>query len=221
MKKALHLFSLLSLAILEANAAPPAFYTNQTDFFNALAGRATFTETFGAPLPGGGTRLNTNNLVFSNGSFSFTANIPGVAPATSFWSDTFGSTNALSTGDPVLDVFVFTNISPNTAAFGGYFFPTYAGVESGGNVTLTLLLADSSLVGVTNASRNSANINDWFFGWVTEEPGTAIQSVTYTAGIDYASASNVTLAVPEPSTYALLGLAAAGLAGYVIRRRRS
>jgi len=56
---------------------------------------------------------------------------------------------------------------------------------------------------------------------VTDEPGTALQSVTFTAGDDYASAANITLAVPEPSTYALLALAAAGMAGYVVRRRRS
>jgi hypothetical protein len=56
---------------------------------------------------------------------------------------------------------------------------------------------------------------------VTDEPGTAIRSVTLTAGGDYASAADVTLAVPEPSTYAMLGLAAVGLAGYVIRRRRA
>lgn len=215
-----------ALALLAASASPLtaatfSFYTNETDFLNAVVGKPAYTNNYAAVSPWG-TRLETNNFNFTNGStFGYTANIPGVAPVFSFWGDTFGGVRALSTGDPLTDVFVMTNFSLNTFAFGGYFFPS-DGVDlvSGGTVTLTTLFSDLTSTNVTS-SRSSANLNDWFFGWVTDEPGTAVQSVTLTAGNDYASAANVTLAVPEPSTYTLLGLAAAGLAGYVIRRRRS
>jgi hypothetical protein len=221
-----------AIALITANlstlsAASFTFYTNESVFLTALTSRPLFNETFGSPLPGGGTRLGTNNLSFSNGTFSFTANIPGDPALKSFWSDTFGSTRALSVGD-FSDVFVFTNISPNTAAFGGYFFPTFYDpdtdgvlIDASGNMTISLLFGDSTPAGVTNAARGTTNINDWFFGWVTDEPGTAIQSVTMTAGINNSSAADVTLAVPEPSTYALLGLSAAILAWHLIRRRRA
>lgn len=215
---ALALFAASSSSL---TAATFSFYTNETDFLNAVIGKPAYTNDYAAISPWG-TRLETNNFNFTNGStFGYTANIPGEAPVFSFWGDTFGGVRALSTGDPLTDVFVMTNFSLNTFAFGGYFFPS-DGVDlvSDGTVTLTTLFSDLTSTNVTS-SRSSANLNDWFFGWVTDEPGTAVQSVTLTAGNDYASAANVTLAVPEPSTYALLGLAAAGLAGYVIRRRRS
>ncbi len=219
--------TLITASLSSTNAATFSFYSDESAFLAALTGRPQYTETFGPPLPGGGIRLDTNNLAFSDGTFSFTANIPGDPAIKSFWSDTFGPVPALSVGDPS-DVFVFTNISPNTAAFGGYFFPTFYDfdtdqvlIDGGGNMTISLLFGDATSDGVTNVARGTTNISDWFFGWVTDEPGTTIQSVTMTAGINNSSASDVTLAVPEPSTYALLGLAGTLIAAHLIRRRRA
>lgn len=214
-------FLLICVTAMSANAASFSFYTNESDFLTAVTGKPSFNETYASIAPWG-TRLDTNIFNFTNGSsFGYTANIPGTAPVFSFWGDTFGGVRALSTGDPETDVFVMTNFSLNTFAFGGYFFPSDGtGIVSDGTVTITTLFSDLSSTSTTS-SRGSADLNNWFFGWVTDEPGTTVRSVTLTAGNDYASAADVTLAVPEPSTYALLGLAAVGLAGYIIRRRRA
>ena len=164
----------LCASVLNGSAATFSFYTNESDFLTAITGKPAYTNTF-STITAGGTRLETNVVNFSGSGFSYTATIPGVAPATSFWGDTFGGVNALSTGDPSSDVFVMTNFSLNTLAFGGYFFPTDGvSVVSGGTVTLTTVFADLTSTSVTN-SRASANLNDWFFGWVTDEPGTAVQ----------------------------------------------
>jgi len=204
-------------AALNTSAATFTFYDNESDFLNALSGRPLYQEGF-ASVPQ--TRFNTNTTNFSNGTFSFTATIPPLAPDTSLWGETFQGNAALSTGDPA-ESLVLTNFSLNTAAFGGYFFPSAAPDITPDDITLTIFFGDLTSTNLTT-NRGSVNFADWFFGWVTDEPGTTISSVTLTgAGVEYSSVADVTLAVPEPSTYALLGLAAAGLAGYVIRRRRS
>jgi hypothetical protein len=220
MKKILALICpLLCASPLNSHAAMISYYTNETDFLSAISGEPAYTNDFSS-IPAGGTRLATNVVNFSGGDFSYTATIPGdVSPGT-FWGDTFGGVNALSTGNPD-DSFVMTNFSLNTTAFGGYFFPSDGvGVVSSGTVTLTTVFADLTSSSVTN-SRASASVNGWFFGWVTGGPGSAVESVTFTAGTDFASSAQVILAVPEPSVHALLGLAGAGLTGYILRRRRA
>jgi hypothetical protein len=214
------IFTVICASVVSSGATTFSTYTNETDFFSAIAGKPSFTENW-STVPGWGTRLDTNIITSTNGTdFGFTAIIPGTAPVFSFWGDDFGLTRALSTGDPDLDVFVMTNFSLNTFAVGGYFFPSDGvAVRPDTDITITLLFSDlSSTTVITN--RGSTSLADWFFGWVTDEPGTSVESITFTAGTDYASASEITLAVPEPSTYALLGLAAVGLGVYAFRRRR-
>jgi len=83
---------------------------------------------------------------------------------------------------------------------------------------LSVILSDFSSY-TTNYT--PADFNSTYLGFIT---ATNLSSVTITgpgAGTtNYPTVANVTV-VPEPSTYALLGLAAVGLAGYVIRRRRA
>jgi hypothetical protein len=218
---ALSILSAMSLTNVMANGGF-TFYTNQTDFLNAIAGKDFYQEDFEGIVSNAG-RLETNSANFSNGTFGFTATIPPLAPDTSLWNEEFEGNQALSTGNAP-ESLVLTNFTPNTFAFGGYFFPSLGNdfIVDDRPISITILFDDLTSTNYTG-NRGTFQFADWFFGWVTSEPGTAIRSVTLDSPDDNAfmSVSDVTLAIPEPSTYALLGLAAAGLAGYVIRRRRS
>ena len=203
------------------SAAGFSFYTNETDFLNAISGKPFYQQNFES-VPQ--TQFGTNSTNFSNGTFSFTATIPSVVPAnTSLWGETFEGNPALSTGTAEESI-VLTNFTPNTFAFGGYFFPSQGNdfIDEEAPFSITVLFGDLTSTNYTT-NRGTFLYSDWFFGWVTDEPGTVFSSVTFDtpANDAFVSVSDVTLAVPEPSTYALLGLAAAGLAGYVVRRRRS
>jgi hypothetical protein len=213
--------ALVAVFMTNGSAAGFSFYTNETDFLNAISGKPFYQENF-ASVPQ--TQFGTNSTNFSNGTFGFTATIPSVDPAnTSLWGETFEDNPALSTGTAEESI-VLTNFTPNTFAFGGYFFPSQGNdfIDDVAPISITVLFGDLTSTNYTT-NRGTFLYSDWFFGWVTDEPGTVFSSVTFdTPDNDaFVSVSDVTLAVPEPSTYALLGLAAAGLAGYVIRRRRS
>jgi hypothetical protein len=215
MKKSLFLsvMTVIALSMMTSAHAQYSMYRNTNDFFNALASTNYSTETFSS-LPQG---FVNNPQNFTNSPYGFQANIPG----SSFISvETYASKPALAT---VIagQLLVFTNFSPSTRAFGAYLYGTDAAILAQ-PITISLLLSSGP---ATNFTTNvgTTSLNDYFFGFITDDPLT-IQSLTLsvTNNLAFATASEVTISsVPEPSTYALLGLAAAALAGYVIRRRRA
>jgi hypothetical protein len=196
-------------------------FTNSSAFFSAISA-SNYTETFNG-IPGANYVTTPTN--FSGNGFSFTATTPpggGVPP-----NQLYGLTNG-GGSDRWITLFypefglVFTNFSLNVSAIGGNFFAT----DSGGFFTNTpinvrISLSDSSIFS-TNYTPSGATS---FLG-VTFSTNVSISSLVISnlnnPDPQFPTANNLTIGVvPEPSTYALLGLAVAGFAGYVIRRRRA
>jgi len=196
-------------------------YTSSSAFFAAISS-SNYTETFnslstnGVPIAGN-VNLNTNSTNFSGGGFGFTAQSSG--------STLYGLTNGgasdrwLTLNFPQFNL-VFTNFSLNVSAVGGNFFATDDnGFYTNTPIGVTILLSDSSTWSTNYTPSGSAD----FLG-VTFNNGLTVSALVISnrnSPEQFATANNFTVGViPEPSTYALLVLSAAGLAGYVIRRRR-
>jgi len=216
MKKLLTLTVVAGLLTI-VTATTQAQYTNYRStnaFFNALASTNYSTETFSGLTPG----YTNNPLNVTNSPYGFQANVSG----SSFISvESFGGKPALST-IATAQLLSFTNLSPNTRAFGAYLYATENFVLEAQPITISLVFSG----GATNTfttNVGTTSLGDYYFGFITEEAFT-LQSVTLsvTNNQAFATASEVTIStVPEPSTYALIGLAAAALAGQYIRRRRA
>lgn len=198
-------------------------FTDTNSFFAAISA-SNYTETFNS-IPGGNFVTTPTN--FSGSGFSFTAttvtNQPAPPePANRLWGLTNGggSDRWITLYYPEFGL-VFTNFSLNVSAIGGNFFATdSSGFYTNTEINVSILLSDSSTFS-TNFTPSSANS---FLG-VTFSTNISISALVVSnlnTPPQFPTANNLTIGVvPEPSTYALLGLAAAGLAGYVIRRRRS
>ena len=198
-------------------------YTNSSAFFAAISA-SNYTETFNS-IPGANFVNTPTN--FSGNGFSFTATTDTNGPLPPPDNNRlYGLTNG-GGSDRWLTLYfpefglVFTNFSLNVSAIGGNFFAT----DSGGFYTNTpinvsILLSDSSTF-----STNYTPSGDTSFLGVTFSTNVSVSALVISnlnSPPQFPTANNLTIGVvPEPSTYALLGLAAAGFAGYIIRRRRA
>ncbi len=197
--------ALFFLGAVDASAW--TFYTNKTDFLNAITG-SNYTETFDS-IPVDQTITAPTNFSANGYSFSATtasgADLYGLGTvAPDHWLTTYNEGNPL----------VFTNFSLNATAFGGYFFNT----DNNGSLTTANLELQAIGDGTTNTQFVTPTSASNFFGWTFV---TGIASVTVTSTNYFPTANNVVLGanVPEPSTWALL-LLGAGTAGLMVWRKR-
>ena len=202
--------ALLPLTLLPSAEAQPTDYTNSAAFLSAVSA-SNYTETYNTftnyqATPSSPQTFTNNGFSYQAFAGSGTFYIPGntnVAPA-DLWFSVFDPTTI-----------TFTNFSANISAIGGNFFSTdFNGNPTNVSITIFATFADSSTFSNTYTA---PSINS-FLG-LTSQTNLLSFSISSTAG-QYPTINNLTVGVPEPSTYALLGMAAVGLTGYVLRRRR-
>lgn len=206
----------------------PTIYTNSSGFLSAIASKPSFTTNFVSMGLVGQLLPITNPTNYSANSFSYTVTAPVTYDTGLYGINGAGTTNngQIPSGSWLqasenVDALTFTNFSytglqPGVSGIGGYWFRTDINGDfvSG---ALVNVVVDYTSGSYTN-SFSPVTLSDSFFGILGVADITSVR-ITGADG-NYSTAANVT-AVPEPSTYALLGLAAAGMAGHVLRRRRN
>lgn len=209
---------LLSLLIVVAALVSPVqaqfnIYRDTNSFFSALNSTNFWTQPFTNLAPGNST---FDPLVYSNAPYGFQINNPLDSEV---WIDTYGGKIGITTFTNSQALYL-TNLSSSVRAIGGYFYGNNVDVV----VTNSLLIDVFTSSGSTNFTTNvsSTNIADYFFGFISTDPSVTFNGLATTSTNAFSTISEVTIStVPEPSTYALLGLAAASLAGYLVRRRKN
>lgn len=186
---------------LSAKASPFAIYTyTDRDTFLAETFAPVVVDTFN-DLPRGS--IVFNNTVRTVTPYSYTLNATGgLATVGPFvggdtWMTTINSNTVMS-----LVNIASTFSDPGVNAIGAYFFVTDSNGISAVNETITVTI-NGGKAPLTSSTASATN----FFGWKTYEDITSVEITVGATANRFATMNDVTFAVPEPSTYAMLGLA--------------
>ncbi|MEF7613524.1 PEP-CTERM sorting domain-containing protein [Aquincola sp. MAHUQ-54] len=207
--KVLQPLALAALVAMGASAhAGFATYTTEADFLAQVSQAST--DTF-ADLAGGELAAS---LARSAGAYGYT-----VASAGGLYGAGSDAGRWLSNNDR-RDAISFSGFSGGATAIGGLFFGTNDLGSVLANQTLRITVTDTALnESTTLLSLNSATA---FFGVVSSAPLLSLSIAVDEGNLlaAWPTIGGITVAVPEPSTYALM-LAGVGALAWTVRRRRS
>jgi hypothetical protein len=208
----------LMLAGAAAQAASPiTVYTSQADFLAAV--KSASTDTFDSLTAN--TELGTQ-IQRTTGAYSYTASATGGLYSVAGTStDTWLSTNAFS------DTLTLSNFSSNVFAVGGNFF----GTDAGGAVlpSQPSLAVQTLVFNVLDAAGNAFSTQvtlgaeTTFLGISSSSAIASLSVYAYNNFFEaYPTVNNLTLAaaVPEPTSWLMLAIGIAIVAGASVRRGR-
>lgn len=196
MQSAHRILSAVTLAALSASSmAATTVYTTSASFMTAIAPATFYTEDFtGLSSPPAGP------APFSGNGLAYTVAAP---------NDIYASGDFIGTSLPN-EALTVSFTSGNVYAVGGNFYATDFG-DNFQSVLVTLTLNDGTVRTFTpmsvGGSYRGFTSNVAFSSLVMSAPG----------GSRYAGLDNLTVAVPEPTSWLMMGL---GLAGLLAARRR-
>lgn len=207
-------------ALLCTPSVSQAAFTLFTDY-------NSFTSAISLKNPGTISFSNIPTGAFPNASYTNNGYVMNASSSGGLYGETYVADPAirfLSVGGAAADDLVMT-FSTNVFALGGWFMAAENNLVASSFTATIVDAAGNTNVFTNNTTTSgspSANYDNTFLGWLFDTNIVSMTLSTDPQNLGFPTAANqITVAVPEPSTYALLGLAAAGLAGYVIRRRRS
>ena len=237
-----HFIKVAALALITSNsvlssasAAPMVYFgENQTPSLQVSGAPVSARNNFLASLTGVSTQTFESfavdqggplSLAFNGSNGTINATLTGSGSVQSNAFETLGRFNTTAGGSRYFDTTGSFSITFDKAISAFGFYGTDIG-DFNGNVTLAL--AGGGITTLTEPNTlNGANGSLLFFGFI--DPNTSYTSVTFgntSAGYDVfgfddfviGDRAQVTAAVPEPASIALLGL---GLLGFVASRRKS
>lgn len=145
------------------------------------------------------------------GAYSYSASTPGGLYGAGTAADVWLSTSLAG------DVLTFGGFGGGVRALGGLFFGSDITGSLLGGQTIVLTATDSAGATATLTLANATTSS--FAGFVSTTQLTQVQAAIANTSA-WVAANNVMLAVPEPATWALWLVGAAGCGGLAARRRR-
>jgi hypothetical protein len=220
----------LAMAALVATAgasqAAITVYTSLVAFNAATSAQGTDTYT-GLSI----TASTPSPITRSAGAYSYTAD---ASPAGTFFGAGTSANPWLST-NTATDTITFNAFTAGVAAVGGNFFGSnISGLFLSGNVVLTATDGSGSITQTIAGATTSSFLGFVSTGSMTSltlcavqpslgrcaTPADAVVAPFLWPTVDNLVLAKAVVAIPEPSTYAML-LAGLGAVGFVARRRRS